>query len=124
LDLLNTYILYLQVTIALSLIYILCNSLQHVLSLFNLLCLHQSLPADGSQRCQLLPCSRSYRLITHNYLIFLQLSSQGSLVIAAAPRCITTTLTAQKTPLPTVFLLFHASRGHYLVTSLVYRDIT
>jgi hypothetical protein len=64
LDLLNTYRSPLQVTIALSLIQTLCSSLQHVLSLLSLLCLHQSLPGDGSQECPLLPCSRSYRLAT------------------------------------------------------------
>jgi hypothetical protein len=38
----------LQVTIALSLIHTLCSSLQHILRLFNLLCLYQLLPGDGS----------------------------------------------------------------------------
>jgi hypothetical protein len=50
------------VTIALSLTHTLCSSLQQVLSLLSLLCLHQSLPGDGSQQCPLLPCSSSYRL--------------------------------------------------------------
>jgi hypothetical protein len=40
------------------------NSLQHVLSVLSLLCLHQSLPGDGSQQCPLLPCSRSYWFAT------------------------------------------------------------
>jgi hypothetical protein len=34
------------------------------ISLLSLLCLHQSLPGDGFQKCRLLPCSRSYRLAT------------------------------------------------------------
>jgi hypothetical protein len=37
----------LEVTIALSLIHTLCSSLQHVLSLLSLLCLHQSLSGNG-----------------------------------------------------------------------------
>jgi hypothetical protein len=47
----------------------LCSSLQHVLSLLSLLCFHQLLPGDGSQQCPLLPCSRSYRLVTVPQLI-------------------------------------------------------
>jgi hypothetical protein len=39
-----------QVTIALSLIHIFYNSLQHALSLFSLLCLNQSLSSNGFQR--------------------------------------------------------------------------
>jgi hypothetical protein len=54
----------LQVTIALSLIHTLFSSLLHILSLLSLLCLHQSLPCDGSEQCLLLSCSRSYRLAT------------------------------------------------------------
>jgi hypothetical protein len=41
-----------------------CSSLQHVVSLLNLLCLYQSLPEDGFQQCPLFPCSPSYRLTT------------------------------------------------------------
>jgi hypothetical protein len=47
---------------ALSLIHTHCSLFQHVLILAILLCLHQSLPGDGSQQCPLFPCSRSYRL--------------------------------------------------------------
>jgi hypothetical protein len=53
----------LQLTSAPSLIHTLCSSLQHILSLLSLLCLHQSLSGDdGSQPCPLLACSRCYRL--------------------------------------------------------------
>jgi hypothetical protein len=52
LDLLNST--YLQVTIALSLIHALYNSLQHILSLLSPLCLHQPLSGNGNQRCSLL----------------------------------------------------------------------
>jgi hypothetical protein len=45
------------------LIHKLCSSLQHVLSLLSLY-FHQSLPDDGSQQCPMLPCSRSYWLVT------------------------------------------------------------
>jgi hypothetical protein len=54
----------LHLTIALSLMHTLCCSLQHVVNLLILLCLHESLPADGSQQCPLLPCSHSYQLAT------------------------------------------------------------
>jgi hypothetical protein len=47
--LLSAYRTQLQVTIALSLIHTIYNSLQHALSLFSLLCLHQ-LPGNGFQR--------------------------------------------------------------------------
>jgi hypothetical protein len=50
LDLFNTYRSYLQLSIALSLIHTLYNSLQHALCLLSLLCLHQSLPGSGFQR--------------------------------------------------------------------------
>jgi hypothetical protein len=63
LDLPNTFRSSLQVTLALSLIHILCSSLQHVLSLLSLLC-HQSLPGDRSHQCPLLPCLRYYQLAT------------------------------------------------------------
>jgi hypothetical protein len=46
------------------------DSLQHVLSLFSMLCLHQSLPGDGSQQCPLLPCSYSYRLANVSELTY------------------------------------------------------
>jgi hypothetical protein len=39
-----------------------------VLSLLSLLCLHQSLPGDGSQQCPLFPWSRSYLLATVSQL--------------------------------------------------------
>jgi hypothetical protein len=65
---LNTYRTQLQVTTPLSLIYTLCSSLQHVLSLLRPLCLHQSLPYVGSQQCPLLPCSRSHRPATDSQL--------------------------------------------------------
>jgi hypothetical protein len=42
----------------------LCSLLQEILSVLSLQCLHQSLPGDGSQQCPLLPCSRSYGLVT------------------------------------------------------------
>jgi hypothetical protein len=75
LDLLNTYRLLLQVTITLSLICSRCSSLQYVLSLLILLCLHQSLPGDGYQPCPLFPCSRSYRLVTASKLTHCQCQS-------------------------------------------------
>jgi hypothetical protein len=50
LDLLNTYRSQLQVTIALSLIHTLYNSLQHALSLLSLLYLHRLSPGNGFQR--------------------------------------------------------------------------
>jgi hypothetical protein len=61
----------LQVTIALSLIHTLYNSLQHILSILSLLCLHQSLPDNGFQRhmfpvfwvLELSPCL-SFQLLT------------------------------------------------------------
>jgi hypothetical protein len=52
---------YLHVIITLLLIHALYFSLQHLLSLLSLLCL-QSLPSNGSQQCNLLPCSRPYRV--------------------------------------------------------------
>jgi hypothetical protein len=42
----------------------LCSSLEHVLGLLILLCLHQSLSGDRSQQWAVLPCSLSYRLAT------------------------------------------------------------
>jgi hypothetical protein len=59
------------------LIHTLYSLLQHLLSLLGLPCLHQSLPADGSQQCPLLPRSRSYRAPT----VYSQLS-----VAAKCPR--------------------------------------
>jgi hypothetical protein len=41
---------------------------QNAWSLLSLLCLHQSLPGEGSQQCPLLPCSHSYRLATVSQL--------------------------------------------------------
>jgi hypothetical protein len=45
-----------------ALIHALCSSLQHVLSLLSLPCLHQSLPGDGSRQRPLFPWSDSSRL--------------------------------------------------------------
>jgi hypothetical protein len=66
LDILNTYThnTQLPVTVELLLIRTFYSSLQRVLSLLSLLCLHQSLPGDESQQCPLLPCSRSYLSVT------------------------------------------------------------
>jgi hypothetical protein len=50
-------------------IHTLCSALRHMLRLLSLLCLHQSLPGDGSQQCSVLPCSRPYRLVTVPQLI-------------------------------------------------------
>jgi hypothetical protein len=55
------------VTTALSLIHLLCSSIQHVISLLSLLC-HQLLPGDESEQCSLRPCSCSYRLATLSQL--------------------------------------------------------
>jgi hypothetical protein len=65
------FIEYLQIvttTIAPSLIHTHTSSLQHLLSLLSLLCLHQSLPGDRSKQCPLLACSRSYQLASHSQL--------------------------------------------------------
>jgi hypothetical protein len=51
-------------TITWSLIHTLCILLQHALGLICLLCLHQSLPGDGSQPYPMIPCSLSCRLAT------------------------------------------------------------
>jgi hypothetical protein len=37
-------------------------------SLLSVLCLHQSLPGDGSQKCPLLSCSHPYQLATVSQL--------------------------------------------------------
>jgi hypothetical protein len=79
---------WLQIIITLSLIHTVCSSLQHVLSLLSLLCLHQSLPGDGFQECLLLPCSCSYRLATVPQLTHCSKCPANSI---SAP-------TAQKTP--------------------------
>jgi hypothetical protein len=57
LDLVTTYRSKLQLTIALSLIHTLYNSLEHALSVLSLLCLHQSLSGNSFQhRCYLRFC--------------------------------------------------------------------
>jgi hypothetical protein len=57
LDSLHTYNSQLQLFIARSLMHTLYSSLQHVLSLFSLPCLHRLSPGNGSELCPLLPCS-------------------------------------------------------------------
>jgi hypothetical protein len=69
----NEHLQIVQVIIALSLIYTLCSLPQHVLRLLSLLCLHHSLPGDGSQQCPLFPCSPSYWLTTVSQVIQLVL---------------------------------------------------
>jgi hypothetical protein len=95
----------------------LCRSLQHVQSLLNLLYLHWLSPSNRFQsrsflrfRLQVLTGRRlsnntlpGWRPSHTNILLFSQ-PSQNSLIIAAAPRYIASARTAQKTPLPTVFL--------------------
>jgi hypothetical protein len=89
----ETYRSSLQVTTALSLIHTLCSSLQHVLNLLGLLCLHQ----------WTFLCSRAYVLAgsrpTHiNFLLF-SLPSKDSSVMAAGPHYIAWSRNSQKTQL-------------------------
>jgi hypothetical protein len=111
-----------QATTALSLIHTLYNSLPHALYLLSLPYLHQLSPGNGFQ-FHSFPSFRvhvltgpwlSQNLIpgwpsSHTNLLLFSLPSQDSLVIAAVPCYIVSAWTAQKTPLPTVLLLLHAS---------------
>jgi hypothetical protein len=113
-----------ELSIALSLIYTLYNSLQHAQSLLNLLCLHRLSPSNSFQHRSFLRGSVFTSLLageclTTNSLFQLTprlaaISHQppavltgvsNSLISAAAPRHIASARTAQITPRPTVLLL-------------------
>jgi hypothetical protein len=100
----------LQVPIALSPIHTLCNSQQHTLSLLSLLCVHQLLSSLA------IVCLTAWLIIAMQWL-----TTMGA-PMGLSPNCYmqTTQLTCpictcdialgwiqQKTPLPTVSLLFH-----------------
>jgi hypothetical protein len=125
----------------LSLIHTLSSSLQHVLSLLSLLCLHQLLSGNGFQQQPLpllwvpeLPPWLSYRLLTttdHNdwtaailWLLTNQLTSLCCTQLHCThwiergwSRDMASEQTTQKTPLPTVLPLLHT--GRWLATAKV-----
>jgi hypothetical protein len=74
LDILNTYKSSLQVTIALSLIHTLCNSLQHALILLSLLNPHRLSPENGCERRSVL--SFRVHVLTGRWLFHNSLNSR------------------------------------------------
>jgi hypothetical protein len=106
----------------------LCSSLQHVLSLLILPCLHQLLPGDRSSASMLTfllagdcPTTTSYS--SNCYL---------KTLMAAATRYVASARTTHRTLLPTVLLLLrvhllwplhsngHCLQSHYLATAISY----
>jgi hypothetical protein len=127
LHLLNTYRSKLHLSTALSLIHTLYSSLQHVLTLLSLLCLHRLSPDNGFQRRSFL----SFRL---HVLTGRKLSQLTPALLAAVSRLSRNHICSSLYILGTNLTESTASNrssivacicfGHYLATTVVYRAIT